>query len=182
MKIYTGKGDDGSTGLFYGGRVGKDDTGPEAYGAVDEAVSALGVARAAAAPEAAAQILEVQRGLFVAAAELATAPGKRDRLEAGVSLVTAEMVSALEAAIDGAVAATGLPEGFVVPGETAAAAALDHARTIVRRAERRAVAHDRRSGITGSLVVPYLNRLGDYLYVLARAAEGSWRPSRDKEE
>lgn len=182
MRIYTGKGDDGSTGLFHGGRVDKDDSGPEAYGAIDESVSALGVARAAAAPEMAEQILEVQRGLFAAAAELATAPGRRERLEAGVSLVTAEMVAGIEAAIDARVASAGLPEGFVVPGETPAAAALDHARTIVRRAERRAVAHHRAAGITGSLVVPYLNRIGDYLYVLARAAEGSWRPSREKEE
>lgn len=182
MRIYSGKGDDGTSGLFHGGRVDKDESGPEAYGAVDEAVSALGVARVAADPDLAARILEVQRDLFVAAAELATAPENRERLDPGVSLVTAEMVTRLEAAIDATVTAAGLPQEFVVPGGAPVAAVLDLARTIVRRAERRAVAHERRHGVVGSLVVPYLNRLGDYLYVLARAVEGSWMPSREKEE
>ena len=182
MRIYTRGGDDGTTGLLFGGRVGKDQSGPEACGAVDEAVSVLGLARVAAVGPAAESILEVQRDLFVVGAELATPPAKRSRLQPGVSLVTAAMVARLEAAIDVLDAEVGMPTGFVVPGGTPAAAALDQARSVVRRAERRAVAHLRGAGIEGSQVVPYLNRLGDYLYVLARAAEGEWIPSRREEE
>ncbi len=100
MKIYTKTGDDGKTGLLYGGRVWKDDPGPEAYGAVDEAVSALGVARALAAGELAGQILALQRDLFVVGAELATDPDNRTKLVPEVSLTTAAMVERLEALID----------------------------------------------------------------------------------
>ena len=84
MKIYTKKGDDGTTGLFYGGRVPKDAAGPEAYGTVDEAVAALGVARATASGDVADELLRLQRQLFVVAAELATGPenfAKLDRFE-----------------------------------------------------------------------------------------------------
>ena len=102
MKIYTRKGDDGSTGLWYGGRVSKEDGRPEAYGSVDEAASALGLCRAAADREAELyrDILRVQNELFVAGAELATAPEAAGRLEPGVSKVTAAMVEQLEADID----------------------------------------------------------------------------------
>jgi len=182
VKIYTRGGDDGTTGLLFGGRVGKDESGPEACGAVDEAVSALGLARVSATGTIAAAVLEVQRDLFVVGAELATAAAKRSRLQPGVSLVTADMVAHLEAAIDALDAEIGMPTGFVVPGGTAPAAALDQARSVVRRAERRAVTHLRAAGIAGSQVVPYLNRLGDYLFMLARAAEGEWTPSRREEE
>jgi hypothetical protein len=93
-KVYTRKGDDGTTGLFHGGRIGKDAPGPAAYGDVDEAVSALGLARALTEPgtDLYELLLRLQRELFVAGAELATEPGKRDRLEPGVSRVTPEMV------------------------------------------------------------------------------------------
>lgn len=183
MKIYTKGGDDGTTGLLFGGRVRKDATGPEAGGAVDEAVSTLGMARVAAGEaSSAAEILAVQRELFVVGAELATAPEKRSRLRPGVSLVTEEMVRRLEAAIDAIDAEVGMPSGFVVPGGSPVAAALDQARAIVRRAERRAVAHLDAVGIENSQVIPYLNRLGDYLYMLARAAESEWTPSRREED
>lgn len=179
MKIYTRKGDDGSTGLFHGGRVAKDDTGPEAYGTVDEAVAALGIARAAADEPLAGRILQVQRSLFVLAAELATSPGRRERLEPGVSLVTQAMVDELESSIDAVEAESGLPTEFIVPGGSPVAAAIDLARTIVRRAERRTVTHVRAAGVTDSMAVTFLNRLADYLYVLARSAEGQWIPSRE---
>ena len=178
MRIYTRTGDDGTTGLFYGGRVGKDDAGPEAYGTVDEAVSALGLARAAAEADMAEAILALQRQLFVVAAELATDPANRQKLQPGVSRCTEAMVAGLEEQIDRLVDGVGMPDGFVVPGGTPAAAALDLARTIVRRAERRAVAH---LGDLDSQVVPFLNRAADYLYMLARAAEESWEPSRREE-
>lgn len=181
MKIYTGKGDDGSTGLFYGGRTSKADTGPEAYGAVDEAVSALGVARSRAeSADVAEAILAVQRELFVVAAELATSAENRSKLTPGETLVTAEMIAGLETAIDRVTGESGLPTEFVVPGGSEIAAHLDVARTVVRRAERRAVAHHHAVAVSGSLVVPYLNRLADYLYVLARSVEADWEPSKEK--
>ncbi len=180
-RIYTRRGDDGTTGSLYGGRVAKDGSGPEAYGTVDEAVAVLGTARALAEGDTAAEILRLQRELFVVAAELATAPERRDRLEPGVTLVTAEMVRRLEEAIDSLAATGATPREFVVPGGEPVAAALDVARTVVRRAERRAVTHLRGAGIDGSHVVPYLNRLADHLFVFARVLEGSWTPRREEE-
>jgi cob(I)alamin adenosyltransferase len=180
VKIYTRTGDDGSTGLFFGGRVPKDETGPEAYGTVDEATSLIGVARALASGELAATLLEVQRQMFVVGAELATGTENRSKLKPGTSLVTPEMVGELETRIDEVVDATGMPTEFVVPGGNQLAAALDVARTVVRRAERRSVTHMRAHAIGDSSVVPFLNRLADYLYIAARAAEGTWTPSREE--
>jgi cob(I)alamin adenosyltransferase len=182
VRIYTRTGDDGTTGLFYGGRVSKSDPAPEAYGSVDEAVAALGVARAAAdgthAP-AADLLLRLQRELFVVGADLATNPEQRDRLKPGESLVTAGMVSALEAAIDERVAQSPLPGYFVVPGANPVSAAVDLARTAVRRAERRAVELREDGGTVTDEVLRYLNRLSDLLFVLARwLAGGSEEPSR----
>lgn len=177
MDIYTRKGDDGSTGLLYGGRVSKSSAGPDAYGVVDEAVAALGAARAISSGDTAAVILQRQRELFVVGAELATAPANRHKLADGSSLVTGEMVSGLEADIDAIVAEVGMPTEFVVPGGSPVAAAIDVARTIVRRAERKAVALADGGELDGSLVVPYLNRLADFLYMLARAAEDEWLPT-----
>lgn len=182
-RIYTRRGDDGTTGQFYGGRVAKDAAEPEATGAVDEAFSALGVTRALAIDERlAADLLSVQRDLFVVGAELATGVASRDKLEPGVSLVTSSMVEALEDRIDAVVGAVGMPTEFIVPGGNPLAAAIDMARSVTRRAERRAVTLVTAKGITGSFVVPYLNRLADYLFMLARAAEDDWVPSREREE
>src|SRR5215475_3049685 len=102
MKVYTRTGDDGTTGLLYSGRVRKDDAGPEAYGDVDEAVSALGLARATteAGSELHELLVRIQRELFVVGAELATAPDNSGRLQPGVSLTTSAMVVALEPVID----------------------------------------------------------------------------------
>jgi len=181
VRIYTRTGDDGSTGLLYGGRISKADHAAEAYGSVDEAVAALGLARALAGPSANASsvILELQRELFVVGADLATNPDQRRKLKAGISLVTGEMVDALERRIDDTVDAHPLPEEFIVPGANAVSAALDVARTAVRRAERRAV-EMREAGKTVSPdAIRYLNRLSDLLFVLARAeADGPEEPSR----
>lgn len=182
MKIYTKKGDEGETSLLYGGRVWKDDAGPEAYGAVDEAVSALGVARAAASEPLAGRILSLERDLFVVGAELATAPDNRSKLEPDVSLTTAGMVERLEMLIDQLVEEHPLPQEFVVPGENQVEAALEVARATVRRAERRAVTYLRSGGLTGSTVPMYLNRLADLLYVLARSTAPTWEPTRPKED
>jgi len=180
MKIYSRSGDDGSTGRLFGGRVAKDDTGPEANGTVDEAVSALGVARAIADGPLADTLLRVQRELFVVGAELATEVENRSKLTDGVSRVIEAMVEALESAIDEVTEAVGMPTEFIVPGGDPLAAALDHARSVIRRAERRAVTHCRAAGIDDSLTVSYLNRLADYVYMLARATGGSWTPSREE--
>jgi cob(I)alamin adenosyltransferase len=179
-KIYTRKGDDGSTGLLHGGRVGKDSAGPDAYGAVDEAVSVLGLARAEAerGSELDELIVRLQRELFVVGAELATAPQNRAKLEPGVSLVTEAMVSALEPVIDDVTARYEAPTEFVLPGENRIAAALDVARAVVRRAERNAVAAAHEGWLADSQVLPYLNRLADLVYTLARWQEGTFRPVR----
>ena len=182
MRIYTKTGDKGQTGLLYGGRVWKDDPGPAAYGGVDEAVAALGVARTLARGSMAELLLSLQRDLFVVGAELATAPDKRSKLEPEVSLTTAEMVERLEGRIDDVVADKGLPQEFVVPGENPLEAALEVARTTIRRAERSVVSLARGGGLEGSQVPIYLNRLADLAYVLARSAAPEWQPTRPKEE
>lgn len=176
-KIYTKTGDDGSTGLLFGGRVSKADALVEAYGDVDEAVSALGVARAACSdPQLAALLLDLQRNLFVAAADLAANPRRRDRLEPGVSLVEATQVDELEQAIDRLVAEQPLRPVFVVPGTSPASASLDLARSVLRRAERHAVRAAGEGHPVSPLVIALLNRLSDLLYVLARRAAGAEEP------
>ncbi|MFI5053400.1 MAG: cob(I)yrinic acid a,c-diamide adenosyltransferase [Acidimicrobiia bacterium] len=181
-RIYTRKGDDGTTGLLYGGRVGKDTSGPDAYGAVDEAVSMLGLARAEVerGGELDELLVRLQRELFVVGAELATSPEHRVKLRPGVSLTTPEMVAALEPVIDDVTARYDPPTEFVLPGENRVAAALDVARTVVRRAERQSVAAAREGWLPDSHVVPYLNRLADLVFTLARWQEGTYRPVRTR--
>ena len=172
-KIYTRKGDDGTTGLWYGGRVPKSDGRPEAYGAVDEAASALGLARVAAGGEneLGEDILRLQNELFVAGAELATAPEAAERLEPGVSKVTEDMVERLEADIDRYMDRVDLPPKFVIPGGTELSARLDVARAAIRRAERRVVSLKQAGHLADETVLTYLNRASDALYAMARAAD-----------
>jgi cob(I)alamin adenosyltransferase len=179
-RVYTRTGDDGTTALLFGGRVGKDDAGPAAYGAVDEAVSALGLARAEIerGSELDDLLVRLQRELFVVGAELATAPQNRSKLKPEISLVTADMVTALEPIIDDVTTRFEPPQEFVLPGETPVAAALDVARTVVRRAEREAVAAAHDGWLDGSQSIAYLNRLADLVYTLARWQEGAYRPVR----
>src|SRR5918999_3149558 len=171
-RIYTRTGDDGTTGLLYGGRVPKDDAATEAYGTTDEAVAALGVARASTEGAAVEELLALQRELFVVGADLATNPSERDRLEPGVSLVAPEMVERLERRIDEPVTERALPNVFIVPGANATSAALDLARSVVRRAERHVVSMERGGREVNPEVRRYLNRLSDLLFVLARRAAG----------
>lgn len=172
--VATGKGDDGTTGLLYGGRVAKDDPRTEAYGAIDEAVAALGLARvelvAADLVELSALVLRFQRELFVVGAELATNPTAVDRLRDGVTRVSEEMLGAVEAELVHWEAAIEMPREFIVPGETRASAALELARAVLRRAERRVVALGRHESV-GEWLMAYINRLADLLWVLARVAE-----------
>ena len=170
MKIYTRTGDDGTTGLFYGGRVPKDSALPWAYGTVDEAQAALGVARSLAerGGELDQLLVGLCRDLYVLMAELATLPANRAKLTPGTTLVTAEQVTGLENLIDDVNSRFEMPTEFVIPGQTAVAAQLDVARTVVRRAERLAL----RAVVPDSHVVAYLNRLSDLCWTLARWQEG----------
>ena len=178
MTIYTRKGDDGTTGLLFGGRVRKDDPAPAACGDVDEAQAALGMARATTArgSELDGLLVGLERDLWVLMAEVSTAPEHRDRLVAGRTLVTPEMAGALEPLIDDLTGRFDAPTEFVLPGQSPTAAALDLARTVVRRAERSALA----VAAAGSAVVPYLNRLSDLLWTMARWQEGQALPARDR--
>jgi cob(I)alamin adenosyltransferase len=176
MKIYTRKGDDGTTGLWYGGRRPKSDARIDAYGTIDEAGSALGVARSlcrAGREEVERDLLGLQRDLFVAGAELAAAPEAAERLEDGVSRVTAEMVAALEPAIDRYMDRVELPPKFVIPGGTELSAALDLARAILRRAERRVTGLFAAEELPPAPVVAYLNRAADLVYAMARYTDVS---------
>jgi cob(I)alamin adenosyltransferase len=182
--VATKKGDDGTTGLLFGGdRIPKDDLRTEAYGTLDETVAALGLARAEldvkrrldALPPALAEIeplvLRIQRELFVAGAELAANPAAWERLQDGTTRVSAAMVVGIETLLADYEERIAFPKEFVVAGETRTSAALELARTIVRRAERRAVTLDRAGLVPGPHLLAYLNRLADLLWVLARAAE-----------
>jgi cob(I)alamin adenosyltransferase len=177
-RIYTRTGDDGTTGRLFGGRVSKADPVPDAVGTIDETVAALGLARALSGPASSlsATILEIQRELFVVGADLASNPSERARLEPGVSLVTDDMVARLESTIDELVAAHPLPNAFVVPGADPVSAALDVARAVARRAERRVVDLRDAGTAVSEAVLRYVNRLSDLLFVLARIAAGEAEP------
>jgi cob(I)alamin adenosyltransferase len=177
MRIYTKTGDDGTTGLLYGGRVPKDDPRTSAYGASDEAVAALGLARADVADVTLADLLlRLQRELFVLGAELATNADSWGKLKPGETRVTADMVGALEELIDSYTGQTSMPQEFVVPGETRASAAIDLARAIVRRCERHVAGLTREGMLPDGEALRYLNRLADLLFVLARHEEAGFRP------
>ncbi|HSH22178.1 MAG TPA: cob(I)yrinic acid a,c-diamide adenosyltransferase [Candidatus Caenarcaniphilales bacterium] len=173
--VATGRGDDGTTGLLFGGRIAKDDPRTEAYGSVDEAVAALGMARAALQlaghSDLAGVILVRQRELFVVGAELAANPAAAERLADGVTRVSEEMLGRVEADLSRWEAEVEMPREFVVPGETDGSAALELARTVLRRAERRVISLQRAGELESQWLVPYLNRVADLVWVLARAAE-----------
>jgi cob(I)alamin adenosyltransferase len=176
-RIYTKTGDDGTTGLLYGGRVPKSDLVTEAYGTTDEAVAVLGLARALCDDEAlAADLFSLQRELFVVGADLAANPKKRKKLQAEVSEVSPKMVARLERRIDDLVAERPLPEAFIVPGANPTSATLDIARAVVRRAERHVVELEGAQRVVNPEVRRYLNRLSDLLFVLARWQAGESEP------
>jgi cob(I)alamin adenosyltransferase len=170
VKIYTRKGDDGTTGLLFGGRADKDSEAIELNGAVDEAQAALGWARSLCSSDDPTNLMiaGLERDLWILMAEVATKLENREKLEIGRTRVSQDMIDGLERQIDEANRTVEMPAEFVVPGENQLSAALDVARTVVRRAERTAVTWD----VEESLVVPYLNRLSDLVWTLARVAEG----------
>lgn len=176
-RIYTKTGDDGTTGRLYGGRISKADPAAEAFGSVDETVAALGLARALSGKGAVREgLLGLQREMFVVGADLAANPAERARLEPEVSLVTEAMVARLETWIDELVVAHPLPNAFVVPGANPVSACLDAARSVARRAERRAVELRDAGATVTDVVLRYLNRLSDLLFVLARVEAGEAEP------
>jgi cob(I)alamin adenosyltransferase len=174
VKIYTRKGDDGTTSLWYGGRVPKHHGRTDAYGTLDEACSALGVARALCGPEQselAADVLRLQDYLFIAGAELATAPEAAGRLQDGVSRTTESMVAELERSIDRYMSAVELPPSFVIPGGNQLSGQLDVARAVIRRAERRISELAEAGELNGETVIHFVNRASDLAYAMARYAD-----------
>jgi len=182
VRIYTGGGDGGETGLFGAGRVAKDDPRLEASGGVDELNAAVGAARAAGLPadlDTLAEQLQVE--LFILGADLATPPGSTARPDQVVRLDEGA-VGVVEAAIDRCEAELKPLSHFILPCGCPAGAALHLARTICRRAERRLVALARTQEISAT-VLPFLNRVSDLLFVMARLAnaragveERAWTP------
>ncbi|RMF33542.1 MAG: cob(I)yrinic acid a,c-diamide adenosyltransferase [Chloroflexi bacterium] len=163
--FYTRTGDDGYTGLLGAERVPKYHPRPEAYGTVDEASAALGMARATATVERTRRVLlTVQRHLYHLMAELAATPEAAPRFRQ----IGDEQVAWLEETTDALTSAIALPREFVVPGESLAGAALDLARTIVRRAERRVARLVHEGQVENDALLRYLNRLSSLLFVLAR--------------
>ena len=168
-RIYTKFGDLGETSLLYGGRVSKNNLHTEAYGITDEAVSAMGMARAMTDdPRVKDALRDLQRELFTIAAELATDPDKYDLFHQHFKPVTEEMVQKLESTIDSLEEGVEMPKVFILPGGSPASAAIDLARCIIRTSERRVVALKEAGQLTNDLIISYLNRLGDLLFVLAR--------------
>jgi cob(I)alamin adenosyltransferase len=168
-RVYTKFGDKGETSLLYGGRVSKNNPHTEAYGITDEAVSAMGLGRALSDDQRVKDILrDLQRELFTIAAELATQPDKYELFKQHFKPVTQEMVDNLEQTIDSLEEEFEMPKVFVLPGGSPASSAIDMARTVIRTAERRVVALAEAGGLTNELILNYMNRLGDLLFVLAR--------------
>ena len=150
----------------------KDDLHTEAYGALDEAISAMGLARSLCVhPEVVSTLLDLERECFTAGSELATASADRSKLLQHFPPLGAEAADRLEALVHELEQTVGLPPGFILPGGTPGAAAIDLARTLARRAERRAVALMRAGELANQEVVRYLNRLSDLLFMLARQEE-----------
>lgn len=173
MDLYTRTGDDGTTGLFGGERVGKEHPRVEAYGAVDELNAWLGLAAAACDGQRplparlAALIGQIQSRLFDLGADLATPPDSPHRPR--ITPLTDEHVAEVEAWIDEIDGGNPPIKGFVLPAGTELAGRLHVARTVCRRAERRVVFVGRISAITPA-ALKYLNRVGDLLFAMARRA------------
>jgi cob(I)alamin adenosyltransferase len=170
LKIYTRTGDDGETGLFGGGRVGKDDPRVNAYGEIHELNAVLGMARAVELmPRIDEVLMPIQRDLFSIGALLATPDHDRMREQLRKARIDDERIAELERAIDACEQELEPLRSFILPGGTPKSAVLHVARTVCRRAERTVVAL-RREETVPELVVIYLNRLSDLLFMLARVA------------
>ncbi len=168
MLQLAGTGDEGTTGLLGGGRAHKDDPRIEAYGTIDEASSAIGLGKSLS-PHARVRSIceELQRGLYSVGAEVATGPDSR----AAFALTTKEAVERLDSLIGELEGLVKMPDGFILPGATPASGALDLARAIARRAERRCVTLERDGVLVNHEVARWLNRLSLLLFVLGRYEE-----------
>jgi cob(I)alamin adenosyltransferase len=172
----TKTGDGGTTGLMYGRRVPKSDPRVEAYGTVDELNATLGLARATAEPGAGALFSSIQNDLVALMGELATAAADAPRYQAeGRPRMTPAATARLEEAARGLEAVGVSPGDWAMPGGTLHGAALDLARTVCRRAERRVCALQQAGELPNAEIVTYLNRLSDLLWLLARGAERTTR-------
>jgi cob(I)alamin adenosyltransferase len=175
-RVTTRTGDGGETSLFGKGRVRKTETRIGALGDLDEAQSAIGLARSLAPRSSLGrELLEIQRGLYLAMSEVATPRDDLGRLPQRLDRAAIERLDGVLAAVKGRVRIEGR---FVIPGETKIAAAVDYARTVTRRAERAVVACVDAGLVDGDQLLPWLNRASDLLFVLARAAEGTPRVSK----
>lgn len=172
MKTFNKKGDRGETSLLFGVRVPKSDPHCEAYGTIDEAVSTLGLARALSTRDRVKDILlHLQKELFIVGAELATPVEYYPQFIQKYQVITEDKVQELERLIDELENAVKMPHAFIIPGDCAASATLDMARTVIRRAERRVVNLKQSSLLPNEEVLRYLNRVADLLYTLARYEE-----------
>lgn len=168
MKTFNKKGDRGETSLLFNARVPKSDPHCEAYGTVDEAVAALGLARTASRKERVRQVLlAAQKDLFTLAGELAAPMEARDQFVRRYPVINAEKVQELEDLIDEMEKTVRIPDQFVIPGGSASSAAIHLARAIVRRAERRVVNLQEGGQLPNEEILRYLNRLADLLFMLA---------------
>jgi cob(I)alamin adenosyltransferase len=170
-RVTTRTGDGGDTSLFGKARVRKTDARIVALGDLDEAQSAIGVARAMVTKSTVGrQLLELQQGLYIAMSEVAT---PREDLARLATRLDAAAVAKLDAALEALKKKTPIEGRFVIPGEDPVSAALDHARTVARRAERSVVACVDAESVSGDVMLPWLNRVSDLLFVLARSVERS---------
>jgi cob(I)alamin adenosyltransferase len=168
-KVTTGTGDTGYTGLLGSERVAKYDPRPDTFGTVDEATSALGLARATTHdPKVKEIIYSIQNELYLLMGELATTAENYEKM--GLRM-TAEHVQWLEQVEESLKQEVEIPNKFIIPGDTLDGAALDLARTIIRRAERMAVKLLHDGVIQNGEVIRYLNRLSDVIFILARYIE-----------
>ena len=169
MTLYTRAGDEGETSLLFGQKLSKASPRTEAYGSLDSAISAMGLARALCKDDRVKEtLLRLQRELFTVGSELATPPEDLDKLEEYFKPVDAGMTEALENEIDDLKSQVRLPRAFIVPGATAGSGAIDMARSLLRTAERRTVALSDAGELPNGEVLRYLNRLSDLLFILAR--------------
>ena len=172
MKTFNKRGDSGSTSLLFGERVLKSDLRCEAYGTIDEAISALGVARNLVKRNKSKEIiLKIQKELFNINAELAAKAEDYEKFVSKFQPTNAEMADELEKIIEEIEAEVELPKAFIIPGSNLASASLDVSRTIVRRAERRVITLTEKGEVTNEAIPRYLNRLADLLFILARYEE-----------
>lgn len=169
MQIYTKSGDEGETGLLFGGRVPKNDPRCEAYGEADFATSAMGLARALSQDRRVKEILLiVQRDMFTVSGELATDASQYEHYKANFHAITAGDVTKLEGMIDELGSHVELPPKFIIPGASAASGALDVARSAIRGAERRVVTLEQQGILVNKEILRFVNRLADLLFMLAR--------------